>query len=157
MVNRIESPFAVSFRRAALLALALVAGVCGPAAALELITEAEAALPAASAAPSRGGITRGPSIKVVSPGADAQVKAPFAIKIDFQPHGGSKIDASSVKVIYLKKPTVDLTPRIKSGISETGISVADAVVPAGKHDLRIEVTDAEGRTKSEVLSFTAAR
>jgi hypothetical protein len=76
------------------------------------------------------------------------------MKIDFQPHGGSRIDASSVKVTYLRKPAVDLTPRLKAAISETGISLADARVPAGTHDIKIDVTDADGRTKSEIVSFT---
>ena len=86
-----------------------------------------------------------------------QIKAPFAMKVEFQPHGGSKIDASSVKVTYLKKPVVDLTPRLKSAISEAGISLADANVPAGSHELKIDVTDAEGRTKSEFVSFTVVK
>ena len=70
---------------------------------------------------------------------------------------GSKIDASSVKVTYLRKPAVDLTQRLKSAISESGISLTDAHVPAGSHDLKIDVTDAEGRTKSETVSFTVIK
>ena len=62
---------------------------------------------------------------------DGTIKAPFAMKVEFQPHGGSKIDANSVKVTYLKKPAVDLTPRMKSAISESGINLGDANVPAG--------------------------
>jgi len=105
----------------------------------------------------RGGITRGPGIKVVSPSPDGQVKAPFAMKVEFQPHGGSKIDAGSIKITYLKKPAVDLTPRLKAAISESGINLGDANVPAGAHDIRIDVTDAEGRTKSETVSFTVIK
>lgn len=137
----------------------LAAGLmlAGAASAVELITDDEAKLPAAAKMGTRGGITRGPGIKVVSPRPDGQVKAPFAMKVDFQPHGGSKIDASSVKVTYLKKPVVDLTPRLKAAISESGISLADANVPAGTHDIKIDVTDADGRTKSEVVSFTVVK
>lgn len=137
----------------------LAAGLtfAGVASAVELITDDEARLPAAPKMGTRGGITRGPGIKVVSPNPDAQIKAPFAMKVDFQPHGGSKIDASSVKVTYLKKPAVDLTPRLKSGISESGISLADASVPAGTHDIKIDVTDADGRTKTEIVSFTVVK
>lgn len=128
--------------------------LCATASAVDLITADEAKLPAAPKMGTRGGITRGPSIKVVSPNPDGEVKAPFTMKVDFQPHGGSKIDASSVKVTYLRKPAVDLTPRLKAAISETGISLADARVPVGTHDLKIDVTDADGRTKSEIVSFT---
>ena len=129
----------------------------GSAAAIDLITEDEARLPAIPKMATRGGITRGPGIKVVSPNQDGQVKAPFAMKVEFQPHGGSKIDAGSVKITYLKKPAVDLTPRLKAAISESGINLGDANVPAGAHDIRIDVTDAEGRTKSETVSFTVIK
>ena len=129
----------------------------GSAAAIDLITEEEARLPAIPKMATRGGITRGPGIKVVSPNPDGQVKAPFAMKVEFQPHGGSKIDAGSVKITYLKKPAVDLTPRLKTAISESGINLGDANVPAGAHDIRIDVTDAEGRTKSETVSFTVVK
>ena len=138
---------------------ALCAGlaISGVAGAVDLITEDEAKLPAAPKVMSRGGITRGPGIKVLSPAPEGQVKSPFAMKVEFQPHGGVKIDASSVKVTYLRKPAVDLTPRLKSAISETGIALADAQVPAGSHDLKIDVTDADGRTKSETVSFTVVK
>ena len=137
----------------------LAAGLmlAGAVSAVELITDDEAKLPAAPKMGTRGGITRGPSIKVVSPNPEGHIKAPFAMKVDFQPHGGSKIDASSVKVTYLKKPTVDLTPRLKAAISESGINLADANVPAGTHDIKIDVTDADGRTKSEIVSFTVVK
>ena len=129
----------------------------GAAHAVDLITEDEARLPTAPRILSRGGITRGPSIKVVSPDPNGQVKPPFAMKVSFQAHGGSKIDPASVKITYLKKPAVDLTPRVKSGISETGIALDTVNVPAGTHDIKIDVTDADGRTKSEVVSFTAVK
>ena len=125
--------------------------------ALDLITEDEARLPTAPRIASRGGITRGPSIRVVSPDPNGQIKPPFAMNVRFQAHGGAKIDPASVKVTYLKKPAVDLTSRVKSGISEAGISLDNVNVPAGTHDIKVDVTDADGRTKSEVVTFTAVK
>jgi len=138
---------------------ALVAGLalCGTAGALTLITEDEARLPPGSSGMSRGGITLGPGIMVVTPVPDKTVKAPFAMKVTFQPHGGSKIDASRVKVIYLKSPAVDLTTRLKAGITAAGINVTDATAPPGTHDIKIDVTDDAGRTKSAVVSFTVVK
>jgi len=124
---------------------------------IELITAEEGKLPAAPRISSRGGVTRGPTVKVVSPKADGRISDPFAFKVQFQGRGGSKIDPSSVKVTYLKKPSVDLTPRLKSVISEAGISADTVDVPPGTHDIKIEVTDAEGRTRSEIVSFTALK
>jgi hypothetical protein len=140
-------------------ATVLAAGLllAGAASALELITEKEARLPAALSTTTRGGITRGPGIVVVTPGPDKAVTAPFLMKVTFQPHGGSRIDASSVKVIYLKHPAVDLTPRLKAVISESGIDLADATAPPGTHDIKIDVTDDAGRTKSAVVSFTVVK
>ena len=138
-------------------ALATSIGFSATATALDLITEDEARLPSAARIASRGGITRGPSIKVVSPDPNGQIKPPFSMNVRFQAHGGSKIDPASVKVTYLKKPVVDLTPRLKPGISEAGIALDAVNVPAGTHDIKIDVTDADGRTKSEVLSFTAVK
>ena len=138
-------------------AASLVLGFASVAQAMDLITEDEARLPTAPRIASRGGITRGPSIKVVSPDPNGQIKGPFAMKVQFQAHGGAKIDPSSVKVTYLKKPSVDLTPRVKNGITEGGIALDGVNVPAGTHDIKIDVTDADGRTKSEVVSFTAVK
>lgn len=134
-----------------------IALYAGAANALDLITEDEAKLPAVPRIASRGGITRGPSIRVVSPDPNGQIKPPFAMNVRFQAHGGSKIDPASVKVTYLRKPAVDLTPRVKSGISEAGIALDNVNVPAGTHDIKVDVTDADGRTKSEVVTFTAVK
>ena len=139
----------------AALAVTLVLG--RPAGALELITPAEAKLPPGLSGKARGGITRGPGIVVVAPSPDGDVRAPFAMKVKFEPHGGAKIDPSKVKVIYLKRPMVDLTPRLKEAISETGIDLADAVAPPGTHDIKIDVTDDAGHTKSAVLTITIVR
>ena len=138
-------------------ALALTLSLDRPAGAFELITEAEAKLPPGGSGMTRGGITRGPAIMVVTPSPDRDIRPPFEMKVKFQPRGGAKIDASRVKVIYLKRPSVDLTPRLKAAISETGIDVADVVAPPGTHDIRIDVTDDAGHTKSAVLTFTIAQ
>ena len=97
------------------------------------------------------------AVPVVTPSPDRDVRAPFAVKVNFRPHGGSKIDASRVKIIYLKRPAVDLTARLRAAISEAGIDLADATAPPGTHDIKIDVTDDAGRTKSAVVSFTVVK
>jgi len=44
-----------------------------------------------------------------------------------------------------------------SALGEVLITLADAQVPAGSHDLKIDVTDADGRTKSQTVSFTVVK
>ena len=70
--------------------------------AASLISAKEAALPPASGALATRGISRGPVVKLASPEADTPVMAPFDFKVNFEPRGDTKIDPSSVKVVYMK-------------------------------------------------------
>ena len=122
--------------------------------AAELITADEAALPLmkGAVANSNRGITRGPKITVSEEGA---AKSPIRFQVKFQPLGGSTIDTEGVKVIYLKQPNVDLTPRVKAFVQPGGIDMPDAQLPPGDHLVRIDVKDSEGRvsTTSFVLKI----
>lgn len=118
-----------------------------------LISAKEAALPPAAGTLATRGISRGPAIKLASPEADTPVAAPFDFKINFEPRGDAKIDPSSVKVIYMKSPFVDLTPRLKSAISANGIDFAKADVPPGTHTIRVTVKDSEGRETNSVMNL----
>ncbi len=127
-------------------------------AATPLITPEEAALPAASGESLTRGISRGPGVELVSPDANfGPVKAPFELKIAFAPRGGSKIDPASVKVVYLKSPFIDLTPRLQSSITETGIVLPDAGVPVGENDLKITVLDTDGRESNSIVHLVVAQ
>ncbi|HET8706827.1 MAG TPA: hypothetical protein VFM46_11055, partial [Pseudomonadales bacterium] len=118
-------------RRTLCLTVGMFLSLQGTAFAEPLITAEEAALPPAPPSLTTRGISRGPGVKLVTPSEDTAVKAPFDFKVAFEPRGGSKIDIKSVKAVYLKSPAVDLTPRLQSGISETGVNVTGAEVPAG--------------------------
>jgi hypothetical protein len=129
----------------------------GPAAALQLITDKEAALPPMPVVHERG-ISRGPTIVVVSPSPNAgMVQSPVALKIMFESHGSATVNVDSVLVTYLKEPTIDLTQRIKPFIAASGIDVQDAQVPPGTHTLRIDVTDSQGHTNSTDFTFRVSR
>ncbi|BDT75696.1 hypothetical protein [Polynucleobacter sp. KF022] len=121
--------------------------------AAPLITAKEAALPPAAGTLATRGISRGPAIKLASPEADTPVVAPFDFKVNFEPRGDAKIDPGSVKVVYMKSPFVDLTPRLKSAISANGIDFAKADVPPGTHTIRVTVKDSEGRETNSVLNL----
>jgi hypothetical protein len=121
--------------------------------AAPLISTKEAALPPAAGTLATRGISRGPAIKLTSPEADTPVAAPFDFKVNFEPRGDAKIDPSSVKVVYMKSPFVDLTPRLKNAISANGIDFAKAEVPPGTHTIRVTVKDSEGRETNSVLNL----
>jgi hypothetical protein len=124
---------------------------------LQLITADEANLPNAPGQIASRGVTRGPGIKFMSPdSATKSIKGPVDLKIAFEPRGGSKIDAASVRMTYLKNPEVDLTERVKSGIKPEGIDVSKAVMPPGNHQIRISVKDDEGRQTNSVLNLTVS-
>jgi hypothetical protein len=141
-------------------AAAVFGGVmlAGPAFALQLITATEAALPPDHPLGAERGISRGPSVMVVSPQPGAgTIKSPLALKIRFISHGNTTVDVNSVLVTYMRIPAVDLTQRIKPDISAGGIDVEDAEVPPGTHTLRVNVMDSDGHTNSTDFTFSVSQ
>ena len=122
----------------------------GTASAEMLITEQEAALPAAAGGSMAfRGVTRGPKVQMASPAAEGTVfKSPVNLQLKFESFGGAAVDPNSVKVTYMKTPAVDLTPRMKSSIKAGGIEMPAAELPAGEHPIRVEIKDSEGRSGS---------
>jgi len=136
-----------------------VAVGAGEARAVELITAQEAALPDAAGARQLNvrGVTRGPKILVVSPAPDAGlVRSPMDLLLKFETHGGAVINPLSVKVIYLKNPTINLTQRIGNLVTAGGIEVHGAEAPPGTHYIRVEVKDDVGRLGSIVFPLMVA-
>jgi hypothetical protein len=117
--------------------------------AAPLISSKEAALPAAGG--QTRGISRGPTIKVSSPTPDVATASPFDFRISFVPRG------ESVKVVYMKSPFVNLTPRLRESISDKGIDFSKAEVPPGNHTIRVTVADNEGRETSSVFTLLVVK
>ncbi len=122
-----------------------------------LISAQEAALPEASGSLATRGISRGPSVKLASPEADAPIASPFDFKVNFEARGDTKIDPDSVKVTYMKTPFVDLTPRLKKAIGASGIDFAKASVPPGTHVIRVSVKDSDGRETNSVVNLVVSK
>jgi hypothetical protein len=114
-----------------------------------LITEQEASLPAESAVVGSRGITRGPRIELVQPGEISH--SPMRFHLKFQSFGGVAIDIDSLRVVYLKTPEIDITPRVARFAKAIGVDIPDAEIPAGEHYIRVEVADFDGRTKSSIF------
>lgn len=142
---------------ALLLAIGLVAA-SGSSQAFQLIKAEEAKLPAAPEGFTTRGITRGPGIRVLSPDlATGPLKSPLTLKLAFEPRGGAKIDATSLKISYLKATPIDLLDRVKSGVSDSGIDLANAEIPPGEHAIQVTLQDSEGRKTSTVINLTIAK
>jgi hypothetical protein len=148
--------------KAAMAAVLLVVGTAGAAHAqatpVVLITPAEAELPSLpdAALVLRAGVTRGPKIVLVSPTAQAAIQSPFHFQLKFETFGGAKIDPTSVKVTYLKNPSVDLTPRLGPLTQPDIVDVAAAAIPPGLHHIRVNVKDTEGRAGSANFALKIA-
>ena len=118
-----------------------------------LITPEEAKLPAAATVAMRG-ITRGPGIEQVSPPPDSGVPSPLSFKIKFEIRNKVEIDPRSVKLVYLKAHSIDLTDRIKKYLTADGIEMDRAEVPPGVHVLRLDIADKQGRAASAIIKLT---
>lgn len=123
-----------------------------------LITPEEASLPAPA---DRGlalrGITRGPAVEQVSPDPNDSIASPVPLKIRFQPRNNVPIDPDSVKLTYVRTPSVDLTERIKKHLTPEGIDMKGAVVPPGTHIIRVELRDQQGRTSTATIKLSVAK
>ena len=122
-----------------------------------LITADEAAQPAQSTGElNRRGVTRGPKIVLVSP-ASAAATSPLHVQFKFETFGGARIDTKDVKVVYLKKPAIDLTDRVKPFVQGSGIDIDQAEMPPGQHVIRVDVTDSDGRAGTGLFTLNVAR
>ncbi len=127
-----------------------------PARALELVSAEEAARPEAEQALTRG-VTRGPAITQELPAlGKGPVRSPMQLKIVLKARGGARIDPASVQLTYLKNPMIDLTPRLRAGISDGGIVADGLTLPPGLHRIQLRVADSEGRETETVLQLDVA-
>jgi hypothetical protein len=124
-----------------------------------LISADEGALPPASDATripvTTRAITRRPDLILVSP--TKSVHSPFNLQFKFQAHGSSGIKPESFHLIYLKKPTVDLTARVRPYIQATGLTMPQAEAPAGRHVIEARISDSDGREAVGVFTFEVVK
>ncbi|QOZ10848.1 hypothetical protein [Bradyrhizobium sp. CCBAU 51765] len=127
-----------------------------PSRATLLISEEEAKLPPpkGAVAVDQRGILRGPKVEFVSPGGSAS--SPLRLVLKFQSYGGAKIDPESVKVIFLRTPNVDLTPRVKPFVQADGINMQDAELPPGEYTVRVDIKDSDGRPGTAMFTLKVA-
>lgn len=128
----------------------------GASRATQLITEEEAKLPPPKGAvpADRRGILRGPKVEFVSPGES--VASPLKLQLKFESFGGAKIDPDSVKVVFLRTPNVDLTPRVKPFVHADGINMQDAELPPGEYTMRVDIKDSDGRPGTAIFTLKVA-
>ena len=129
--------------------------ISGPAQATQLITADEAKLPPpkGAIAMDRRGILRGPKWKCLAErGGPLAVAAPVEIRVLWRRDDQS----DSVKVIYLRAPNVDLTPRVRPFIQADGIDMPEAELPPGEYTVRVDVKDSDGRPGTSSFTLTVS-
>jgi hypothetical protein len=91
---------------------------------------------------------------VDAPGSGGQVSTPFPVKIRFIPASGAKINLDTVKVDVLKLVPISLLSRVKPYLTATGIDVPEAKIPTGTYQVRVMVTDDQGRMAMAMQTWT---
>lgn len=152
-----------AMRHAALGLGLMIAGLAigGAAGAEALITAEEAALPDAAdqkISTQHRSPEIDPEVKIMAPASNnAIVKSPIDLKLTFKTYGGTKVDVGSIKVLYLKKPVVDLTPRVLKYLQSGQIDMRGAEVPPGQHEIIIEFRDSGGHIGSEKMTLNVMK
>lgn len=94
-----------------------------------------------------------PVIEVLAPAAAAEaVSAPVRIELAFKPAPGARIVPATFRVLY-GQLKLDLTERLRphATITEQGVVVDRAQVPAGQHRLILQVADDQGNAAEQEL------
>jgi hypothetical protein len=90
-----------------------------------------------------------PRIELVQPREPSH--SPMRFQLKFQSFGGVAVNIDSLRVVYLKTPEIDITPRVARFAKAIGVDIPDAEIPAGEHYIRVEVADFDGRTRSSIF------
>ena len=119
-----------------------------------LITEAEASqqdMPASGIFEASRSLNDGPIIDVKTPENGKTYQKPMAIDVRFLPREGKAVDFKTLKVEYLKFITIDITKRILPYVSNEGIRLDKADLPAGKHNIRLTIADVTGAFSNQQI------
>ena len=123
-----------------------------------LVTEAEAAASFAAGGmlnPRSVSQPGSPQIEFLTPDISKPVTAPTSIDIRFVGNPPSEPKPDTFRVLY-GSFRIDITQRLLgvAKVSKAGIKVKDAVLPKGRHQLALMITDSMGRQNQQVVSFT---
>jgi hypothetical protein len=123
-----------------------------------LVTEAEAAASFAAGGmlnPRNASQPGSPQIEFLTPDISKPFTAPTSIDIRFVGNPPSEPKPDTFRVLY-GAFRIDITQRLLgvAKVSKDGIKVKDAVLPKGRHQLSLMITDSMGRQNQQVVAFT---
>lgn len=122
-----------------------------------LVTEAEVAESMAAGGmltPRSRMPVEAPRIELVSPDVRVPVSVPTKIELRFVGTTPGEPRPETFRVLY-GALRIDITERLLgvAKVTKDGISVPQAVLPAGRHQLALSVKDSLGREGQQVISF----
>lgn len=96
-----------------------------------------------------------PRITVVTPDISKPVSAPTSIEVKFVSNPPAEPKPESFRAMY-GAFRIDVTERLLgvTRVTKDGFRVTNAVLPAGRHQLLLSLTDSMGRQAQQVLAFT---
>ncbi|NBR32689.1 MAG: hypothetical protein EBT84_11080 [Sphingomonadaceae bacterium] len=96
-----------------------------------------------------------PQISLVSPDVSKPVGAPTPIELRFLVTPPAEVRPETFRVLY-GAFRIDITQRLLgvAKVTKDGISVGEAVLPSGRHQLALMITDSLGRETQSVVSFS---
>ncbi|HYD05200.1 MAG TPA: hypothetical protein VEC60_05720, partial [Reyranella sp.] len=99
-----------------------------------------------------------PEVEILSPASNNVVlKSPFDLRLRFKTYNGTRLDTASIKVLYLRNPQADLTPRVVKHLKGNMIEMSGAEAPPGQHEIRIEFKDSRNHVGSATLTLNVMK
>ena len=104
--------------------------------------------------PRTSATTSGPKIELLAPDVSRPVSVPTRIDLRFAAPLPAEPNPETFKALY-GAFRLDITRRLlgSAKITKEGISVSQAMLPAGKHQLILSLTDTMGRESQQLISF----
>ena len=95
-----------------------------------------------------------PRIELVSPDIKRPVNVPTKIEVKFTGNAPAEPKPETFKALY-GAFKIDITQRLLgvAKVTKDGITVTDATLPSGKHQLLLLLTDSLGRETQHIVSF----
>lgn len=86
-----------------------------------------------------------PNIVFDNPRSGSSTAAPFAVKVRFVAAKDAKVVPNTLKIHVLKVAPISISKHVKPYLSDSGINIPEATIPAGKYTIRVLITDDKGR------------
>lgn len=123
-----------------------------------LVTEAEAAASIAAGGmmnPRSVSQPGAPQIELLTPDTSKAISAPTNIELRFVGNPPSEPKPETFRILY-GAFRIDITQRLLgvAKVTKEGIKVRDAVLPKGRHQLSLTISDSMGRQSQQLVAFT---